>query len=445
MKRILIVALSVLALVALIAGGSPVMAAKPPSVIPVSNGFPSGMHFNLNIHGKDPTTFTTPGPPPYDPATYGNCIFIPEYTELYEPITIQCVSNKSGGTEFVVTDPYAMPSEYRDDGPTGFAYADDLAQFNLPYKIQTDTGVINANGYYVYGRILGKPDNSKTDGASSSIIVTPSPIIQYDTDGAELPLGMITTQGSYKADDSGYFYRFDDSSPFNGKGKSVARNITDMFMWTGWVYDASLDINKDGVIDINDIPLGDYDSNPSTPDDRDYNNNGVVDQADFESWRNDMEAAGLARYYEDWWVFDLAELVVQSWGIDNDGTKLLQIRFYPVATTTFTEKAHIVVQKAVTDSWGNPITDTTTLFSFEASYRNPWQMTSNQFCLSLGLTAGSYSVTELTPPEWWALTGIAIIDPTSGSSYDLGEATAYIDLAVGETVIVTFTNAYTAP
>ncbi len=33
------------------------------------------------------------------------------------------------------------------------------------------------------------------------------------------------------------FERFDDSSTFNGKGKSVAKDITDMFLWTGWVYD----------------------------------------------------------------------------------------------------------------------------------------------------------------------------------------------------------------
>jgi len=431
MKRIIIVTISVLALVALIAGVSPAMAAKPPQVIPVSNGFPSGMHFNLNIHGKDPTTFATPGPPPYDPATYGNSIFIPEYTEDYGPITIQCVSNKSGGTEFVVTDPYAMPSKYASGAPTGFAYADDLAQFNLPYKIQTDAGVINANGYYVYGRILGKPNNSKTDGDPSSIIVTPNPMIQYDTDGAELPLGLITTQGSYRLAEQG-FIRFDDTPSLNGKGKSVAKDITDMFLWTGWVYDGSLDINGDGVIDVNDVPA-------------DQDGDGDIDEADFLLWREAMEAAGLARYYEDWWVFDIAELVIQSWGIENDGTKLLQIRFYPVATTTFTEKAHIVVQKVVTDSAGNPITDTTTLFSFTASYRSDWQMTSNQFCISYGLEPGQESVTELELPEGWALTGIAIQDPTGGSLYDLGEATAIIDLAVGETVIVTFTNAYTAP
>lgn len=88
------------------------------------------MHFNLNIHGKNPETFTTPGPPPYDLDTYGNSIFIPEYTAPYQPVTIESVSNKNGGTEFAVTDPYAMPSKYENGDPTGFAYADDLARLS---------------------------------------------------------------------------------------------------------------------------------------------------------------------------------------------------------------------------------------------------------------------------------------------------------------------------
>ncbi len=429
-----------IALTLLLVSIIPAGAAKPPSVITLSNGFPSGMHFNLNIHGKDPTTFTTPGPPPYDPATYGNSIFIPEYTADYEAITIQCVSNKSGGTEFVVTDPYAMPTHYYEEGdevgdPTNFPYADDLAQFNLPYKIQTDDGVINANGYYVYGRILGKPQNSKTGGASS-IIVTPNPVIQYDTDGAELPLGMITSQGSFKLENQ-QFVRFDDTSPFNGKGKSLAKNITDLFMWTGTVYDGSLDISgpdgiPDGVVDEYDIPEDAYTTNPEW----DTDSSGDIS---LDEWITAMADLGLVRYYEDWWVFDVAEMVIQSWGIENDGTKLLQIRFYPVAKTTFTEKAHIVVNKAVTDPYDNPISDNTTLFNFQSSYRNDWQMTSNQFCLSLALEPGAYTVTELEE-SGWDLANIIIQDPTGGSTPDIANCTANIDLAEGETVIVTFVN-----
>ncbi len=440
MKRIKLITLSVVLVAVLIFSISPVMAAKPSKVITVSNGFPSGMHFNLNIHGKNPETFTTPSPPPYDPP-YGNSIFIPEFTEPYEPITIEVISNKKGGTQFEVIDPYAMPSLLNDGfTPTNFEYADDLAQFNLPYKIQTDDGVINANGYYVYGRILGKPNNSKTDGEPSTILVTTNPLLQVDYEGAVFPLGLVTTRGSYRAEDE-EFIRFDDESSTatgKGKGKSVAKNITDMFMWTGWVVDNSLDINDeldtgnpDGQITFHDIPK---DSGAGSR--WDYDGDGFENDADVDAWLTDLGDPSLARYYEDWWVFDIAEMVTQSWDIENDGTKLLQIRFYPVATTTFTEKAHIVVNK-VTDPFG----DTTTLFDFEASYRSSWQMTSDQFSLSHALEERTeplyYTVTEL-PEDGWDLTDIIIEDPTGGSSYS--GSTANIDLAEGETVTITFIN-----
>ena len=45
--------------------------------------------------------------------------------------------------------------------------------------------------------------------------------------------------------------------------------------------------------------------------------------------------AGLATYYENEWIFNIADLVVTQQDITNDGTKLLQVRFYPVATTEY--------------------------------------------------------------------------------------------------------------
>ena len=35
------------------------------------------------------------------------------------------------------------------------------------------------------------------------------------------------------------------------------------------------------------------------------------------------------------WIFNIADLVVTEQGLVNDGTKLLQIRFYPVDTTEY--------------------------------------------------------------------------------------------------------------
>ena len=41
----------------LIQGVLPVMAGQPQDVIINSTEYPSGPHFNLNVHGKDPGTF----------------------------------------------------------------------------------------------------------------------------------------------------------------------------------------------------------------------------------------------------------------------------------------------------------------------------------------------------------------------------------------------------
>ena len=40
---------------------------------------------------------------------------------------------------------------------------------------------------------------------------------------------------------------------------------------------------------------------------------------------------------DNMWILNIADLVVTEQGLVNDGTKLLQLRFYPVATTTFRE------------------------------------------------------------------------------------------------------------
>jgi hypothetical protein len=43
----------------------------------------------------------------------------------------------------------------------------------------------------------------------------------------------------------------------------------------------------------------------------------------------------LWEYYDEEWVFNIADLVYQNQVVINEGIKNLQIRFYPVDTTTF--------------------------------------------------------------------------------------------------------------
>ena len=333
-----IMQITILMLVVLMLAVSPVLAAKPDGsngtndVIAKSNGFPSGEHYNLNIHGKkaDYNGDPTPG---------GNSVFILEYnTPEYPKSTIQYVTNKKASLEtLTVLDPLAE------------AFDGDPAKVQLPYE---------ADGYYVFGRILGKPNNGKLEPVSS-IILYPNEVVAAcnDTDPANpdfpdytecpddplLALGLIVGPNLYDAEPEGYV-RF-DSGVTKGKGKSKATDITRLFTYTGWVVDARLDTSgpggvPDGVIDIYDVPvgyvvpLGDYDGDPNTAPNQDFNNDGLVNDADVvEAWLTDNPT--MAWYFDEEWILNIADLVITEQGLVNDGTKLLQIRFYPVDSTTF--------------------------------------------------------------------------------------------------------------
>ena len=161
MKRIAVVVLSMAVVVALVFGATVALAAKPQNsgsgkdVIALSNGFPSGEHFNLNIHGKK-ADFVG------DPTPGGKSVFILEYslidpdTGLPIPEHIQYVSNKKASlTELTVLDPLAE------------AFDGDAAKVQLPYE---------PDGYYVFGRILGKPNNGNLESVSS-IILYPNAVV----------------------------------------------------------------------------------------------------------------------------------------------------------------------------------------------------------------------------------------------------------------------------
>jgi hypothetical protein len=56
-----------------------------------------------------------------------------------------------------------------------------------------------------------------------------------------------------------------------------------------------------------------------------------------------------------------------------------------------------------------------------------------------GLDAGNYSIQELVPGDW-GLIDIVCEDPDAGTSVDLYQATAWVDLDAGEEVVCTFYN-----
>ena len=310
------------------------LAAKPDGsgdskdIISKSNGFPSGEHFNLNLHGKKADYEG-------DPLTGGNSVFILDNgTSTIEYIT----NKKSSVTELTTIDPLAE------------AFDNDSAQVQLPYE---------AEGFYVFGRILGKPNNGNVD-PESSIILYPNNVLAACNDNntanpdfpdyTECPdddllaLGLIVGQNIYEAEEEEYI-RFDPNTT-KGKGKSKATDITRLFTYAGWVIAETLDTDgpdaePDGVIDINDVPIDDYDNNPDTEENSDYNGDTFITELDVLDWLLDMAALDqpLAWYYSEEdkeWIMNIADLVITEQGLENDGTKLMQIRFYPVDTTTFT-------------------------------------------------------------------------------------------------------------
>jgi hypothetical protein len=289
-------------------------------VIALSNGFPSGPHQNLNVHGKKNTWDgdCVPG---------GKSINVPEYTDGLGPQTIQFASNsKSAQTELTAIDPC---TEEFDGSPS---------KVQLPYQ---------AEGYYVFARSAADPTNK--DGDPSKIMVTPNGVLEacnqdvlndpdnnfgdltscYDANGnlvETIALGLVTNDGVYKVENQ-QFVRYD--ATITGKGIKKAVDITGLFEWTGAVCSDVLDTDGDKQLTSADFGTTDEAIDSVYGD-------GVSPLTSQE-----FIAFLLAGYdaecdfFEEAWVFNVADLVVQSQNVDNDGTKLWQVRFYPVATTTY--------------------------------------------------------------------------------------------------------------
>ena len=266
---------------------SSVYATKPGQTVN-PNGFPSGEHFNLNIVAKN-YDFSCPSLAydEYGNPVYGNTVFIPEHPVFGVKILMESGSKgpKSAPTltELQVTDPCA-----------GFS-PNDSATLRLPK---------NENGYAVYARVLGKPTEDP-DNPRMIEIFDPELVIVEDEYGNDLLyLGLVTSSG----------FQTSYSAFTRTTGKSIAVDISGLFKWTGSICYLNpldgvsipnyccVDNNSDGIYDV------------CTP---------VTDPA---------LCAGTLVYcqsYTDTWVFNIADFVTYLWNIENNGVKLLQIRFYP--------------------------------------------------------------------------------------------------------------------
>jgi hypothetical protein len=309
-------------------------AAKPSDpdhdVVGTSNGYPSGPHFNLDIHGKKDGFKCPTGP-------YGASAFIPEYSSDFPGIdtTIEflATNNKKNSVD-----------ELKIIDACSEAFDGDAARIQLPKN-----GVYS-QGFWIFARVLAKPKNRNDE--PSSILLTPDPVLRVCNDGESdldgdgvlddcpapdsdlMPPGLITNEGIFAMGEKN-LVRLDEGT--KGKGKVKATDITGLFTWTGYVCPDTLDIDLDGDIDLDDdVP--------------DLNGNGGKDEEDLA-----MLLALECEFHDTEWVFNVADFVVEDVDLNNNGAKLLKIRFYPVATTEFTPTTPKIVTEFHDESDGSII------------------------------------------------------------------------------------------
>jgi len=270
------------------------------------NGFPSGDHYNLNIIGKK-DGFACPSVlcDPLDLTCVPNVIYIPAYNDpATDPVEILMVSGKKGSaktagiTSLVVTDWCTRP------------FDSDAAEVQLPP---------NENGYRVYARALAKP----TYNPNLAILGNSLSFVEDDSGNLLYYLGSFKKDCVVTPDAPECVYT-------RTKGRSVATNITPLFEFTGDV----CYFNPTGYCD----PLVDC---PGTQLCCDQVNIGT-ELEPLLVYKNctikdpllactNIEVTAYCKDYstDPQWVFNVGDLVGYLWSMDNNGLKLLQIRFYP--------------------------------------------------------------------------------------------------------------------
>ena len=253
------------------------------------NGFPCGEHYNLNLISKK-DDFTCPDEFTYTADTPDqNVIYIP--VDNADAIQIYMESGKKKDidnyTEFKVTDWCAVSGDSR-------------AALMLP---------ANQDGYAVYARAVGKLG----EDLNIEIFDPNLDFVMDENQNNLLALGLITPDGVTS-------FLSDSETIHRKKGKgNKAVPITDLFKWHG------------DICYFSDIDTGMYKCCKDTSDPLD----GVYD----ECYDTDAVTGSPADYvqesvscqtYPPTWVFNIADFVSAFWNVDNNGVKVLQIRFYPL-------------------------------------------------------------------------------------------------------------------
>jgi len=281
-----VIRMSALALAGLLVAVGFAEGAKPVPVVQWSNGFPSGAHFNLNIHGKG-ENFAC------DPSSNGGSVFVPEYGAAQ----IDIVQNKRASlTNLTVRDACGT-------------FDGDPALVQLP-----------AGEYQVYARILAKPQKDAED-AARPVVFHPRLAEACNDSGTANFTDAVDCDESFLLGTGvvagGGVFDLDSQELVRTPGKTKAIDVTALFQWTGYACDQAFDLDADGQITLADVP-------------GDLTGDGLVDAADLAAY-----LSAHCTFLENEWVFNIADLVVYGWDYANNGAKLVQVRFYPVATTEF--------------------------------------------------------------------------------------------------------------
>jgi hypothetical protein len=335
------------------------MIGDPNYPIGIGNGFPSGLHYNFLIHGKE-ATFTCP------PAQYLMKVTVDgngdgDLGQLVQTCDTEdtCVQTQIFGNVVNVPrepngDPMTLLMESGFKGPksapdTSVLEVTDWCTESFPDDGSSapplgDSAVVrlpsDPDGYAVYARVLGKPG---VDGAPMFNMVPSLNLVKDEAGNDLLLLGFVTPIGVFNA--AGLpINRYD--SAIKGKAAKTATNLTSLFEWTGDVCyiqeDSDLYCLEDALnvcttravccVDNSDPADLIYDRCDLLTDvgiDPDLDGNYVCPATDVDGFAYTVIDAQ-CRHYDNKWVFNIADFVDVLWDIQHTGIYNVQIRFYPL-------------------------------------------------------------------------------------------------------------------
>lgn len=311
-----------------------VLAGKPTDDdgIYLGNGFPSGPHFNLIIHGKK-LGFHCPDAEFYylvevDENGDGDLGTLVESCDAGDVCTLTNEPNY-GNVIFTPRDGQNVQIEF-ESGRKGPKSKQDAATLEVTdwctKPFDNDAAKVripkDPDGYAVYARVTGKP----TDG-SFSIFGRSFTLVETEDENGTISdllfLGVVTETGVFVGAE------LEPVTKEGGKGKNKATDITSIFEFTGQVcYTTETDpACEDGGCFSQFYCCPPDESAPCEIVPPDTDPALYCPTLHDGSW---LATEFFCHEYEDDWIFNIADFVNVLFDVKNDDTYNIQIRFYPL-------------------------------------------------------------------------------------------------------------------